>query len=174
MSEATLAAALKVINTHSTTPPGIDGDQWADETSAAIVDELDLLKEVQTITASATFDPTKQAVLVNTTAAVTVTLPASLPVGTEARVSRIVASTNAITVVTSGSELIEGVASFAFNLGFAVLVFKKVTATLWLRQIGSGIIESSATKQKFGNGFAINVSATQPTTGQNGDVWFQI
>lgn len=254
MSEATLAAALKVINTHCTTPPGIDGDQWADETAAAIVGELGL----------------ESSICVSGTATAVVTAPAKIPFSTFYTTSSAISydsGTRRFTVAQAGKYLIT--MNPFFNSGSAarrIMIGKNTdtptSASNWgmiysnnttvydagalisvldlaandyivfylsegslysatndafnqfsivklegakgetgapgadgtitadtvtgnfavignltvsgYPTVGAGIVESSATKQKFSNGFAINVSATQPTTGQNGDVWFQI
>jgi len=71
--------------------------------------------------------------------AVTITITAGLPIGTETRIMRTVASANAITVARSGSETIEGGTTFethgaqvASTGNYAEVVLKKISATAWM------------------------------------------
>jgi len=89
-------------------------------------------------------------IMISIADAVTVTISAGLPIGTETRIMRTVASANAITVARSGSETIEGATSFvthgaqvASTLNLSEVVLKKVSATEW-RFVGGEISGSNA------------------------------
>jgi len=93
---------------------------------------------VQTATSYTVTDAARD-IMVTVADAVTITITAGLPIGTEVRVMRTVASANAITVARSGSETIEGGTTFethgaqaASTGNYAEVVLKKISATAWM------------------------------------------
>ena len=89
-----------------------------------------------------------ETVIITTADTITLTIPEGLPVGKSFKISRTVASTNAVTVARSGSDAIEGGASFVTHGAFAAstlnpaeVVIKQVTAGVWL--FVAGIVLSS-------------------------------
>jgi hypothetical protein len=106
----------------------------------------------QTVTATGnvTLGLLDNSVLVNTAAAVTITIPAGCAIGHEIRIMRTVTSANAITVARSGSETIEGATTFithgswaATTLNLSEVVLKKVFSTEW-RFVGGEISGSTS------------------------------
>jgi len=122
-----------------------------------------IFSQTLTITANTTIGLLDHLILIDTANAITVTIPAGCPIGHEVKITRLVASTNAVTVVRSGTETIEGGTTFithgatvASTLNNSEVVLKKVLATAW-RFVGGEISGSNANGlwTKFSNGMLI-------------------
>lgn len=96
------------------------------------------------ITGNYTVTADDHTIIVNTASAVTITIPDGLPQGFDLCISRTLASTAAVTVAMSGTETVEGAASFVTHGAFAsstlndaeVTIRKKLT-TDWRFVTGS-------------------------------------
>lgn len=111
-------------------------------------------------TASITITDANRDVIVNTANAVIITISAGLPVGSRASIMRSVSSANTITVARSGSETIEGGATFVTHgsyvsatLNLSEVVLKKVSSTEW-RFVGGEVSGSNSNGSwiKYGDG----------------------
>jgi len=124
---------------------------------------------VQTATSYTVTDAARD-VMVTVADAVTITITAGLPIGTETRIMRTVASANAITVARSGSETIEGGTTFithgaqvASTGNYAEVVLKKISATAWMFVRGevSGS-NSNGSWVKYGDGTMVQWGLVAP------------
>jgi hypothetical protein len=82
--------------------------------------------------------PGDRNLIITTSDAVTITIPEGLPIGTDLKISRTVASTNAVTVAKTGSDTIEGGSTFITHGVFesstensSEVIIKKVSDTVW-------------------------------------------
>jgi hypothetical protein len=116
--------------------------------------------KLQTVSASTTLQSDVCIVEVTTADAVTLTIPAGLPIGHQYRIKRTVSSANGISVACSGSETIEGLTSFTVQgskvsamLDTAEVVVEKVSSTAW-SFVGGQVSGSNAngTWIKFSDG----------------------
>jgi hypothetical protein len=94
--------------------------------------------KLQTVSASTALQSDVCIVEVTTADAVTLTIPAGLPIGHQYRIKRTVSSANGISVARSGSETIEGLTSFTVQdskvsatLDTGEVVIEKVSSTAW-------------------------------------------
>jgi hypothetical protein len=127
------------------------------------------------ITASVTIGLLDNSVLVNTANVVTITLPSGCPIGHEVKITRLVASTNAVTVARSGTDTIEGLTSFdthgstvASTLNNSEVVLKKISATEW--KFVGGEVSGSNTNGlwiKYSDGTMIQWGSRTPATNNN-------
>lgn len=108
-----------------------------------------IFSQAITITSNTTIGLLDHLVLIDTANAVTITIPEGCPIGHEIKITRLVASTNAVTVARSGTETIEGGATFithgstvASTLNNSEVVLKKISATSW-QFVGGEIIGSN-------------------------------
>ncbi len=114
-----------------------------------------IFSQAITITSNTTIGLLDHLVLIDTANAVTITIPEGCPIGHEIKITRLVASTNAVKVARSGTETIEGGATFithgstvASTLNNSEVVLKKISATSW-QFVGGEISGSNA------NGFYV-------------------
>lgn len=106
-------------------------------------------------------------VLVTTASAVTITIPAGLPLYRAITVARTMASTAAVTVSTSGSETVEGGATFVTHGAFvssslndAEVTLRKKTPTSW--KFVAGVVSGSTgggAFQRFPDGSTTTTAA---------------
>jgi hypothetical protein len=94
--------------------------------------------KLQTVSASTTLQSDVCIVEVTIADAVTLTIPAGLPIGHQYRIKRTISSANGISVASSGSETIEGLTSFTVQgtkvsatLDTGQVVIEKVSSTVW-------------------------------------------
>jgi hypothetical protein len=159
MSKAKLQISRKQLADFLSDPDAIKLFERLFSTVDGLYDESNIVS-LLVIDADATLSGTDTEIVVNTSDAVTITIPSDLPVGHDIKITRAVASTNAVTVATSGSETIEGAATLvthgatvASTLNNAEVVIKKVSDTAWSFVAGE-ISGSNANGSyiKFGDG----------------------
>ena len=80
--------------------------------------------------------------IITTADAVIITIPEGLPVGTDLKISRTVASTNAVTVAKTGSDTIEGGATFVTHGAFAASTLNDAEVVI-KKKFVSGIVSGS-------------------------------
>lgn len=108
------------------------------------------------VTGNYTVTADDRTLVVTTASAVTITLPEGMPLGFDVCISRTVASTNSVTVARSGSDTIEGVASFITHRAFA-------SSTLDNSVVG--IIKKSSTNFGFSIKPVIRLHVAQQSSG---------
>lgn len=106
------------------------------------------------ITGNYTVTSNDRSIIVNTASAVTITLPEGLPIGFDIDIMRLVASTNAVTVARTGSDTVEGGATFITHGAFTAstlndqrVSIQKKSSTSW--KFVSGEISGSSSNQKY-------------------------
>jgi len=106
--------------------------------NANLIAEKAVKQTLSTVSANTTLDSNACIIEVTTANAVTLTIPSGLSIGHQYRIKRTVASANGISVITSGSETIEGGTSFTVQgpkvsavLDTGEVVIEKVSSTAW-------------------------------------------
>lgn len=142
--------------TAPTAPVGTDTEQLA--TTAFVQDAVG---KTVTITGNYTVAEDEETVLVDTNSAISVTIPDGLPIGKKIEITRISTglTTNAVTIIMSGSDLLQGLATFAvFGNSIAkttkykeIFVIEKISATAWrfLSGLDSGANANGSYKKYF-------------------------
>lgn len=141
MGVASLKTALKAVFT--TEPEGDPADSSAQGMATAIMNEIVPGTTIQTITGSASVVATDRLILVNTDSAITLTIPAGLPVSQEFTVQRVSSGLTANGITLSSTDTFP-VSSIFGNTILAKTVrsmecftFRKVTATVWVIVAGN-------------------------------------
>ena len=99
---------------------------------AADIPALGTSTQFVTVTANTTLNPTSTAVLVNAASGpITITLPTAVGDNHQYYVKKIDASSNAVTVATTGGQTIDGAATSGVQNQYSSITFKSDNANWW-------------------------------------------